>query len=1263
MTAPRVVDPSPAQQALGVRVIARPNPFSTARHDGLAEAGLTVEQIVAGAIADPAFWPFAHVTIADAALTGEPVPVPRAQWSRVRPKRGACVQVVLVPMGPGGGGKRGGGKNPLRTVLSIAVVAASFFLGPVLGGAILGPSFMAGPGFLGLTAGAIAGALGGFIITAVGTLALNALIPPPRPSFSQLSTGALERTSPTLALTGTANRASPYGPVICIYGRHRVFPPLAARTITESVGDVQYLRALCDFGYAPIEISDIRIGTVPIGQFEGVETQITNNLPGSPVQTLYPRALREDGYSMRVRAGAGGAAVVETRDDSREALIDIAFLGLVEFSAQGARITRTVRLRFEYQAIGAVSWTAHAERDYSAATEQQIVRGERIVFPIPGRYRIRITRLTPDNTSASIRDDSYLTAVRSVTGEYPVQVKGRFLLAMRIKASEQLSGQLDQVSAIAERYLPRWTGSAWVTEKTRNPAWAYLDVLRGPANRRPIPDSRIDLDAFVDWANACDAAPPVGSAPRWAFDGVFDFSSTVWEALRDIAACGRAAPAMLDGKFSIVRDLPQSVPIQHFTARNSRGFSGRRVFSRRPHAIVARYIEPAREWSQQQVTVYADGYNAANATEIETIERWGVTSREQAWRDTRYDMAVAELRPDTYELTTDIEHLLCTRGDLVRVTHDVPKWGITAGRITAVTMDGGGNVTHLALDEPVPMETGGAYAVRVRRADASSVVASVVTAAGEQTTIQLSPDIPAASAPAAGDLFLFGEADRESVELIVREIQATPDFGAVLKLVDAAPEVHAAESGTIPPFDPQETEAPQVTRPVPGLPLVVGMFSDGRALVLAGDGTVQARIGVMLRGNPPENLPGLGVQIRWRRYASGEPWLLSAPLPVGAGVTLYTEPVTEGALYEVSARAISAAGDAGGWTTPVVHRVVGQSQRPADVTLFTINGRRLDWTPVSDIDLAGYRIRWLRGVLPDWGVGEPAHVGLLTNGPFWLDAAPQGQVVLMIKAVDRGGRESITPALIVTNLGGTPPRFGADEIDFADLDWPGTIAGGTVVSDEIFADEDDPAPMWSQEAGLMFPASLGAMWVAAVWSTLSYEDEVSFSAPPASARIVLQTDMEGLPARLYWRPVDPWLDDDLALMWDDAGALMWSGGGDAWQPWPGALAYPAETTIGIRVEIGGGAVRGVLRQVIAILDVEPLVETLADVALDSGGTRLTLTKPFSAITAVVVTLQGSTSARSVRVVDKDVDLGPMVQALDGSGAGIAASVDATVHGY
>lgn len=1119
----RVLDPSPAQQALGVRVLARQSPFSLARSDGAAEAGLTVEQIVAGAIRDPALWDYARVSVADAALTRPPVPVPRAAWRRVRPKPGSTVQIVLVPAG-------GGGKNPFRIILSLAIIAASFFLGPQLGAAILGSQFMAGAGILGLTAAQVASALGGFIITAVGTLLVNALIPPPRPALSQFGSGS--RTSPTLSVTGIANRATPYGPVVRVYGRHRLFPVFAARPFTEGVGSEQYLRALFDFGYGPLSLSDLRIGTVPISQFDAVEMQVRAGWPDDPPQTLYPQSLDEDGYAIRLFYFE--SAQVQTRDATREAIVDITFIGLIHINPDdGTHMTRSVDVKFDYRAVGAGTWTAHATRTYSAASDQRLVYGERIVFPSTGRWEILVTRINPpDPGSDFIRDETWLTAVRSVSGEYPIAAKGRCLIAVRIKATDQLAGQLDSFNAVAQAHLPVWSGSAWTVQATRNPAWAYLDVLRGSANRRAVSDDRLDLPAFLDWAASCDAAPPTGAGPRWEFNGVYDFGTTVFEALRDIAAAGRAAPAMRDGKFSIVRDVPQSTPIQHFSPRNSRGFSGRRAFVRQPHAIVARYIEPAREWSQQEVTVYADGQSAATATEIEHVERFGCTNRDQAWRDTRYDMAVARLRPDTYQLTCDIEHLLCTRGDLVRVTHDVPKWGISTGRITGVTADGAGDVTAITLDEPMPMDAGGLYAVRIRRADASSVLASVVTEAGEQRTLTLAPAIPAASAPAAGDLVLFGAAGSESVELLVREIRPGPDLEATLVLVDAAPGVHAAEAGTIPPYDPQATEPPRPARPVPLQPWILSLFSDSRALALGADGTAYARIGVELRAQPTERMTGLAFQLRWRRSGSGEPWRVAPATALGVSpAILFTERVEEAIGYDVAARTVAATGDASTWTAAEVHVVIGKTALPGDVTGLAASlgpALTLAWTAVPDADLADYVVR--EGA--SWEAGSSVYQGL-QNSVSLPPRAP-GSYTFWVRARDTGGRESAIPASLTVEIAG-PAALTAQalvESGAVRLSWTPPAASFALARTEIRrgADPDAPADSWVTGAAVL---SVPVTWQGAATFWLRAVDLAGTAGPWAQLDVPIA--VPGTPGSLRAEVID----NTVLLRWQApaAGAL------------------------------------------------------------------------------------------------------------------------------
>lgn len=1405
-------------------ILVQEAPFAGAQLAGSVPEGASVMEIAARFVADQAAWPWLRAWLRSA--DGREAEVPRGAWARVRPRAGVTVLLRVVPAGGGGG------KNILRIVLAIAVVAAAAVVGPVIGGAI---SAATGMGV------ATANALGSLAVTLAGTLALNALIPPPRPNL-----GAASRLA--MPLTGVANQALPFGTVPRIYGRVRVFPPLAARVISEGEGEAQFLRALFDFGYGPLSISELRIGTTPIGQFQGVETEFRAGWPDDPPITLYPETVREDGYAIRLRGGEG--QTVETRDAAREAIVDVTFLGLVAFGDKGERNTRTVRLRYEWRPAAGGTWTLHAERDVSAASEQRTTRGERIVFPAAGRYAVRVTRLTADSSSPQIRDECYLTALRSVQGGAPVRAKGRALLAMRIRATDQLSGTLDQVNAVAQAILPVWNGSAWAWQETRNPAWAYVDVLRGAANPRPVADSRLDLPAFLAWAEDCAAAPPSGSGPRREFNGVFDSRTTVFEALRDIAAAGRAAFGMREGKFSIVRDVPQTVPIQHFTPRNSRDFVGRRAFGTPPHAVRARYIEPAREWSQQEVIVYADGHDETTATRIEEIEWFGVTSRDQAWRETRYAMAVARLRPETYELTTDIEHLMVARGDLVRVTHDVPAFGVSAARVASATDGGAGAVTSVVLDEAVAVEAGRSYAIRLRAADGTSHLSPVEAPPGERTTFTLLSPIagdrsaadaanlcpnptaagaapgapgtlptgwaatsngngvarsivgtgvedgipyvdirwqgtasaaanldvaPAAVSSAAGrryafgaflrlvagstaglsgmvillqqrqgntslgtagatqpftpteaplrtqqaqanrqvtnastdnvrpmirlsvpagatvditlrygypqieeaasstqpvtpfapriargDLALVGEAGRESVELIVKEIRPGPDLSATLVLVDAAPAVHQAETAPIPPYDPQITAPPAPgPRQAPPPPAILDVYSDERALLRAADGTLQARLAVVAAA--PE---AATAQLRWRRAGSGEPWALAAAVAGTSPFLLFSAPVEEGASYEAAVRAISSAGAASAWVAAAPHVVVGKTSPPPDVAEFRISGRRLDWAPVEAPDLAGYLIRWAPGAVSDWGSMLPAHAGVLTASPFTLDEIPTGPVSIAIKAVDTGGRHSAQAAFIFTDLGEPPLRFGAAMRDLRALGWRGERHGAVVVDGDLCAPDDGALPMWgASDAAMLWTADAAPMWPATLWPALAYEEDLGFDAPPAGARVLADLRADGAGARLRWKQVPAFWGAEAAAMWSGDAAPMWPADPDA--PWRDLIAPIPGTLLPVRLraDVAAGTVRPRLTKLVAWLDAERIEETFADVPLAPGGSRLPIARSYAAIATVVATLQAGTAARTLRVVDKDPLLGPLLQALDAAGDGVAATVDATVTGY
>lgn len=248
---------------------------------------------------------------------------------------------------------------------------------------------------------------------------------------------------------------------------------------------------------------------------------------------------------------------------------------------------------------------------------------------------------------------------------------------------------------------------------------------------------------------------------------------------------------MRNGLYSAVRDLPQTVPVQMFTPANSWGFSYSRSFLDPPHALRVKFTNPEANDQQDIRMVYADGYSEANATRFEELDLSMVIDPDAAWRLGRYHLAVIYNRMTQYTLQADIEHMVCERGDLIHVAHDITGWGVAWGRVKAVS---GSTVT---LDGPVTLESGKTYQFRVRKDDLAQAAVNITSAAGFQQVLTLASAITGMQ---PGDLYEVGEVSHGVAPLIVRAVEPGPDFTATLTCVDAAPAVLTADSGTPPTF-------------------------------------------------------------------------------------------------------------------------------------------------------------------------------------------------------------------------------------------------------------------------------------------------------------------------------------------------------------------------------------------------------------------------------------------------------------------------------
>lgn len=1228
-----------------LRLVGCLDPFSTARLDRRLIAGGTIAELLEHAGADPILVRHGHAWISDAEQTEEPAYIPRQYWHRVRPHAGTVLTVRAVPTGGGGG------KNPLAIVLSLAVFAFAAWAAPALVGAV----FPTLGGFgLQVATGLVSG-----IISMVGRLLVNAIAPPQLPKSARS-----QQESPTYSLAGARNRANPYGSVPRLYGKHRLYPAYGALPYTELVGDDQYLRLLFCLGYGPLQVDDLKIGETPLAQFTGVEHVIRQGYLNDPPLTLYTTDVFEDALSVLVTQ-VGGWVTRTSQSNADELSLDITFdRGLTEFLSSGQRKARSVTLEVEYRPLGGAFVAAPGSPLTVTDNKTGLVRRGLRWTVARGQYDVQVRRTSADSTGDKIFDRFFWTSLRTVKQESPLKLSGTATVEMRIKASDQLNGVVDTFNCIATSILDTWNGAAWVASASRNAAWAYVDVLRGRANKRPVADARLDLAAFQAWAAANDAAGQDGQA-KFSFDGVFDTAGTVFEALRDIAATARAAFTMKDGKFGVVRDVAQTVPIQHFSPRNSFGFRGVKAFAEEPHAVRARFVNESAGWQPDEITVYADGFNEGNATRFETIEFFGVTRQAQAWRDTRYHQAVARLRPETYEISCDVEHLVCGPGDLVRVSHDVPSWGLHWGRIKSVTIDGGGNATAATLDEPVVMDASKSYGARIRKADGTSVYASLVTAEGESATVTFLTPLTGASVPAAGDLEMVGEANLESVELVVRKIEPEGELGARLTLVDAAPAVHSADTGSIPAFDPRITiPTPPAVR-APAKPAVLDLRSDETVLLLQPDGSLLTRILVIVAMPAGTAVPAAALETQFRRSSATGSWERLSPAP-GDATEVSVLPVDDGEQYDVRIRAVSAAGVASDWTMVAAHTVLGKTTRPPDVAdLRHEPGPTLRWSYASPpIDFAGFRLRRRPGVIIKWDDAIAMHDGLVMGTAFDLSGVPGGTQVIMVKAVDVAGNESANPAVVIKGIGDPFISNIVLTTDYAAQGYPGAIVDGTVVGQQLKAN-DTGTLFWPATAGVLFWATSDA---ATFWATSNYK-QMTYTGvfvPPAAAlpgQAVLETAIVGERIELLYRSAGDglfWTKTDGEAFWGADADAFWPALGN-FVPWPGAIDL-ARQEYELRVVTGAGLAQGVVSTFKAKIDVDDILEELHDAAIAAGGTRLPVAHVYRAIENVQLTLQGGTAAVAAKILDKSV-AGPLVQCFDGAGAGTAATVDADIQGY
>jgi len=444
----------------------------------------------------------------------------------------------------------------------------------------------------------------------------------------------------------------------------------------------------------------------------------------------------------------------------------------------------------------------------------------------PGRYEVRVRRANDDETEPEESLRNYHTvSLLSVTGygnpdildangdpktdpvtgdkliQRPLNKLPRGNLArtaIRIQSTNKANGSIDGVNALVHSIVWDYehTTDSWVYRASSNPASLFLHVLTHPANAYPIPvaevSQRVDLAAVKSWHDFC-------RLNSYEYNAVVTQTQSVLDTLRDICAAALASPAFVDGRWTVIVDRPRTVVTQHFTPHNSWGFESTKLLPRLPDAFRVTFPNRDRAYQADETIVYNYGKNQSTATVFEELSLPGVTNALQAKKLARWHLAQLKLRPEVYTLNVDFEYLVCNRGDLVRVNHDVPLWGTGSGRLKSV------GATTLDLTEPVYLTTGTTYQVRIRTNTGASVLRTLSPAtSGWYDTVTVTTSLDG-SGVETDNLFMIGEVSKESQELIVIGIEPSSNVTARLTLVDYSPQIYSVNltsEAELPSFDP-----------------------------------------------------------------------------------------------------------------------------------------------------------------------------------------------------------------------------------------------------------------------------------------------------------------------------------------------------------------------------------------------------------------------------------------------------------------------------
>ncbi len=293
----------------------------------------------------------------------------------------------------------------------------------------------------------------------------------------------------------------------------------------------------------------------------------------------------------------------------------------------------------------------------------------RIQMPYEARWEVRAIRVTDKRQSGQVGHDLTWIGLKSFLGSY--SYGDVTALAVRIHSTSAANNSSShQIAVTGTRNLPFWNEGWFPPVATRSICWAICDMIRNETYGARRDDTAFDLAGI---RHLEEIWFPRGDT----FDFYAAQRTTLWNAITTAARAGRAVPYHQSGIVRFHRDQEQTIPVQLFSSENIIKDSFVIKFSMPSpeddvDGIEVKYLDE-ETWLQASILLPKDGVDESISPSAITLD--GVVQAAQANREAEYMLAADRYRRVFIEFDTEMEGLIASRGDLILVHHDVPRWG------------------------------------------------------------------------------------------------------------------------------------------------------------------------------------------------------------------------------------------------------------------------------------------------------------------------------------------------------------------------------------------------------------------------------------------------------------------------------------------------------------------------------------------------------------------------------------------------------------